>query len=156
MKERIDDFLSWPNLAKIGNLQIMKFALLAPFVAQVVVNADKHQSLYNFITLVVSYDKLLWLYWSLVFLGFGQAWFTLRCPEDVAKYPLYHEYRNMRSTMSTVSDHFASKDYQREAWLYPISRVCVAVCYSVGLSYFCYVVPKTIFEMIKRTVGLFF
>lgn len=100
----MDEWIEWPILAKVGNIPIVKATIVAPFLAQVVVNSEHNGPFHSFLLNIVNYHYLHWLYWSLICLGLAQIIFQTRCPEMMRKYGLKEDYLNIRSSNATKQE----------------------------------------------------
>lgn len=74
------DNTTWSSLSFFGNSALAKATILTPVVAiYVELNASVLQEQFGF-------TNAIWLYWSLVSIGFGQILYTLACPRIIRKY----------------------------------------------------------------------
>ena len=98
------DLITWSTLANIGNQPIIKLSILAPLLAQVLINTKTAAFLTNYdLTILES------TYWVLITFFVAQLFYMVFCTKDIKDYP--SKVRYTQALNVTMSDDELNLEY---------------------------------------------
>lgn len=98
------DLFTWSTLAIIGNQPIIKLSILAPLLAQVLINKET-------VTFLANYDLTILesTYWVLIAFFIAQLFYMVLCNKDIKDYPSKVKYT--QALNATMSDDELNLEY---------------------------------------------